>query len=200
MQLLRVDSSARSRSVTRQLTEAFRDAWRRQHPTGTVVERDLAATALPHITDEWSGTFGPPDQLTPAQRAYLTLSDALTGEFLTSDMILVGAPMYNFSVSWELKAWIDQIVRLGKTVGHGSRGLTGLAGGRQVVVVTARGGDYSARSTRARFDHQEPYLRDIFAFVGITDIQFIHADRQLSADAATVRAEALAATRRSAAT
>jgi len=196
VQLLRIDSSARERSVTRYLTAAFRDAWIQRHPSGVVVERDLSRTVLPHITQEWDATFRSADDLTAAQLQYLTFSDQVIAELLGSDLIVIGAPMHNFTISWELKAWVDQIVRVGKTIGHGANGLVGLAGGRKVVVITARGGDYSPGSPRARLDHQEPYLRDIFAFIGIREIEVIHADRQIGAAAATSRAAALAAAER----
>lgn len=198
MQLLRVDSSARGRSVTRRLTGAYRTSWLQQNPGSRVVERDLARTPLPHITDDWSGTFSPAEQLTSSQRTYLAPSDELTGELLTSDAIVIGAPMYNFTVSWELKAWLDQIVRLGKTVGRGPQGLRGLAGGRDVTIVTASGGDYSTASPRARFDHLVPYLRDIFSFIGIDDVRFVHADRQLDAAGPESLARALEAAAHSA--
>ena len=110
MKLLRIDSSARGTSVTRKLTAAFTDAWKTQHPGGSVIERDTCSSSLPLITDEWSATYSDPSTLSVAQREYLSVSDSLITELSDADTILIGAPMYNLSVSAPLKAWIDQVV------------------------------------------------------------------------------------------
>lgn len=87
--------------------------------------------------------------------------------------------MYNFAIPSLLKAWIDQVVRLGKTITYGSHGPQGLLGNKKVVVITARGGAYEKSTPREKFDFQEPYLRHILGFVGITDVTFIHAENQV---------------------
>ena len=125
MKLLQIDSSARSSSVTRQLTAKFVEEWKRNHPDGEVIQRDLATTMLPHITDDWGATRLEPSQLTPAQRNYLSMSDHLIEELEAADIIVIGAPMHNFAIPSPLKAWIDQVVRLGKTFGYGPRGVRG---------------------------------------------------------------------------
>ena len=192
MTLLRIDSSARGRSVSRQLTSRFVEEWKKHNPNGQVVERDLALTPLPHITDEFPAGSADLASLSSEQREYLTTSDALVDELLSADIIVIGSPMYNYAISWELKAWIDQIVRLGRTVTYGANGPQGLLLGKKVVVITSRGGAYAAGTPRAPFDFQEPYLRHIFRFIGITDIQFIHVDNQYRKDQAEVgRANAL---------
>src|SRR6266567_4799918 len=117
MKLLRIDSSARSSSVTRQLTAKFVEEWKQNHPDGEVIQRDLATTVLPHITDDWSATHLESYQLTSSQRDYLSTSDRLIEELEAADTIVIGAPMYNFANPSSLKAWIDQIVRMGKTLG-----------------------------------------------------------------------------------
>jgi FMN-dependent NADH-azoreductase len=178
MKLLQVDSSARSSSVTRQLTAKFVEEWKNNHPAGEVIHRDLTTTALPHITDDWNGTHLEPSQLTPAQRDYLSTSDRLIEELLAADTIVIGAPMYNFAIPSTLKAWIDQIVRMGKTFSHGPGGRRGLLGGKNVIVITARGGAYQKGTPTEKLDFQEPYLRHIFGFIGVTDLTFIHADSQ----------------------
>jgi len=167
MKLLQIDSSARSSSVTRQLTAKF-----------VVLRRDLSTTVLPHITDDWGGTNLEPSQLSPAQRNYLSTSDYLIEELEAADTIIIGAPMYNFAIPSSLKAWIDQIVRIGKTVGYGPSGARGLLGKKRVLVVTARGGAYEKGTPGEKFDFQEPYLRHIFGFIGLTDVTFIHAENQ----------------------
>jgi FMN-dependent NADH-azoreductase len=179
MKLLLIDSSARAGSVTRQLTAKFAKEWKTNHPTAELIHRDLSTTPLPLITDDWNATKIEPSKLSPSQRNYLATSDALIEEVLAADIIVIGAPMYNFAISSLLKAWIDQIVRVGKTVAYGSDGPQGLLGNRKVVVITARGGAYEKGSSRENFDFQEPYLRHILGFVGLTDVTFIHAENQL---------------------
>ena len=183
MKLLRIDSSARSSSVTRQLTAKFVEEWKKNHPTGEVIQRDLSTTVLPHITDHWAGAHLEPSQLTPAQRNYLAISDGLIEELQAADTIVIGAPMYNFAIPSSLKAWIDQIVRMGKTIGYGASGARGLLANKRVIVVTARGGAYGKGSPAEKFDFQEPYLRHIFGFIGLTDVTFIHAENQAREEA-----------------
>lgn len=178
MRLLRIDSSARGRSVSRQLTSEFVESWKAQNPDGEVVERDLAHTRLPHITDDWMATFSDPSKHTPEQREYLSTSNELIQELMGADVVLIGAPMYNFTISWELKAWIDQVVRVGKTIAYDAHGARGLVKNKKVIVVTSRGGSYAAGTPRFDSDFQEPYLRRILAFMGLTDVTFIHAENQ----------------------
>ena len=129
MKLLRIDSSARATSVTRRLTARAAEEWKKNHPDGEVIHRDLSATQLPPITDDWGAT-----QLEDVRadavlsESYLSTSDQLIEELRAADTIVIGAPMYNFSVSSSLKAWIDQIVRIGKTLGYGPNGPRGLLG------------------------------------------------------------------------
>jgi FMN-dependent NADH-azoreductase len=133
MKLLQIDSSARrTSSVTRQLTAKFAEEWRTNHPDGEVIQRDLSATALPLITDDWGATYLEDSQLTLAQRSYLSTSDQLIQEVAEADTVVIGAPMYNFTIPSSLKAWIDQVVRLGKTVGYGPNGPQGLLGRKKV--------------------------------------------------------------------
>jgi FMN-dependent NADH-azoreductase len=179
MKLLRVDSSARNSSITRQLTSQFVKGWKESNPDGEVVERDLATTPLPHITDEWTHAVHTEEaKRTPQQRQTLALSDQLIGELQSADAVVIGVPMYNFSIPWALKAWIDQIVRVGKTFGYGANGPIGLLKDKPVIVVTSRGGAYPAGSPRATYDFQEPYLRHILGFIGLTNVRFVHAENQ----------------------
>ena len=179
MKLLRIDSSARRNSVSRQLTDRFVETWKKQNPAGQVIERDLTTTSLPLITDEWTlAAYSDPTTLTPAQRETLAVSDALVEELLAADTIVIGAPMYNLTVSAPLKAWIDQIVRVGRTVLYGASGTEGVLKGKKVVVITSRGGAFRPGTPTAQYDHQEPYLRHILGFIGLTDITFIHAENQ----------------------
>ncbi len=184
MKLLRIDSSARSASVTRKLTGAYTDAWKTQHPGGSVIERDTCSFPLPLITDEWSAVYGDPAKLTAAQREYLSVSDALIAELSDADTIVIGAPMYNLTVSAPLKGWIDQVVRFGKTFAYGPTGPKGLLTGKKTVVVTARGGSYTLDFAAPNFDLEEEYLRRILGFIGLIDVTFIHADYQMGSEKA----------------
>lgn len=182
MKLLHVDSSARDSSVSRKLTARFAEEWKKNHPEGEVIYRDLSTTALPQITDDWGATYVDESSLTPAQRSYLSTSDNLIEELQVADTVVIGAPMYNFSISALLKAWIDQIVRKGKTVNFGPGGARGLLRGKEVVVITSRGGSYENGSPTAALDFQEPYLRAILGFIGL-DVTFIHAEKQARPEA-----------------
>jgi FMN-dependent NADH-azoreductase len=178
MKLLQIDSSARTSSVTRRLTAKFAEDWKKNHPDGEVIRRDLSVTAFPLITDDWGATYLEDSKLTPAQRSYLSTSDELIEELEAADTVVIGAPMYNFSIPSMLKAWIDQIVRIGKTLGYGPNGPQGLLQKKKVVVITARGGAYEKGTAKEAFDFQEPYLRHILGFIGLTDVTFVHAENQ----------------------
>jgi FMN-dependent NADH-azoreductase len=131
------------------------------------------------ITDEWTlAAHSDLTKLTPAQQETLSISDELVEELLAADTIVIGAPMYNLTVSAPLKAWIDQIVRVGRTFLYGPDGSRGVLKGKRVVVLTSRGGSFRPGSLTAQYDHQEPYLRHILGFIGLTDITFIHAENQ----------------------
>jgi FMN-dependent NADH-azoreductase len=185
MNLLRIDSSARRNSVSRQLTGRFVETWKRENPTGEVIERDLSTTDLPLITDEWmQSAHSDPASLTPEQKQVLSASDTLIDEVVKADTIVIGAPMYNVTIAAPLKAWIDQVVRVGKTVARGPKGPRGVLEGKKVVVLTSRGGAFRPGTPTAQYDHQEPYLRHILAFIGLTDVTFIHAENQKPGDLA----------------
>ena len=166
MKLLHVDSSALGAySVSRELTAAIVAVWKRRDPQLEVVYRDLAAEPLTH----WA-------PVADADGPEAAANQALIDEFLSADVVVIGAPMYNFSVPSSLKAWIDRIVVAGKTFSYSASGPQGLAGGRKVIVASARGGFYGADSGRADYDFQEDYLRQVFGFIGITDIEFVRAE------------------------
>jgi FMN-dependent NADH-azoreductase len=166
MKLLHIDSSALGQySVSRELSAAIVVGWKRRNTDLEVVYRDLAAAPLPH----WSPVS---DAADPAAIA----GQAVLDEFLAADVIVIGAPMYNFSVPSSLKAWIDRVMIAGKTFRYGETGPEGLAGGRKVIVASSRGGFYGDDSGRAHLDFQEDYLRQVFGFIGITDVEFVRAE------------------------
>jgi FMN-dependent NADH-azoreductase len=184
--LLHLDSSPRSysgspgpyQSVTRMLTQEFVTNWKAANPVGTVTYRDLGHYPVPPVNEQWiAGAYTPSDQRTPELVDALKLSDELIDEFLQADICVFGVPMYNFNVPSTFKAYIDQITRIGRTFSVDSNGFQGLAAGRKIIVVTARGGNFRPGTPFAAYDYQQPYLQTIFGFMGITDIQFIHADR-----------------------
>jgi FMN-dependent NADH-azoreductase len=166
MRLLHIDSSALgAHSVSRELSAAIVDAWKRRVPGIEIVQRDLAAEPLPH----WTPVA---DAADPA----VALGQTVLDEFLAADVIVIGAPMYNFGVPSSLKAWIDRIMVAGKTFRYTADGPEGLAVGRKIVVASSRGGFYGEDSGRADFDFQEEYLRHVFAFLGIDDVEFVRAE------------------------
>jgi len=138
MKLLRIDSSARRNSISRQLTSRFVETWKKENPKGEVIERDLATTSLPLITDEWTlAVYSDPASLSTSQRHVLALSNTLVEELLAADTIVIGAPMHNFAISALLKGWIDQVVRVGRTVLFTPNGPQGLLTGKKAVVITS---------------------------------------------------------------
>jgi len=175
--LLHVDSSARrSASVSRQLSASLVAHWQRHFPNGRVIVRDLAASPLPHVTEVQVGAyFTPAEQRTDEQKQTLVLSDQLVDELLEADTIVIGAPMYNFSVPSSLKSWIDHVARVGRTFGYTDKGPVGLATGKRVFVALSSGGIYSEGAARAA-DFESGYLKQALGFIGLTDVQIIAAE------------------------
>ncbi len=179
MKLLHIDSSPLGgNSVSRQLTERVVAQWRATHP-GTVVDYlDLAKDAPTHLNiDSLGFRLGPnAGGLTDVQRRENEISEALVSQFLAADVIVLGAPMYNFSVPSQLKAWIDRVAQAGRTFTYTDKGPKGLAGGKTVIVGSSRGGVYSTNPALSGLDHQESYLKTVFSFFGITDVRFVRAE------------------------
>lgn len=192
MNLLQIDASPRQDSVSRQLTSAFAKGWKDRTPHGRVTHRDLANSPVSAITEDWIyAAHSNPQQHTKAQRDAIHFSDQLVAELQAADVIVIGDPMHNFGISGRLKAWIDQVVRAGRTFNYVEGRPEGLLKGKKVYVLTSRGGAY-AGTPYAQFDFQEPYLRHILAFIGLTDVIFIHAENQGRPDLAPAgRATAL---------
>jgi FMN-dependent NADH-azoreductase len=185
MKLLQVDASPRRDSVSRQLTAHFAANWKKRFPHGEVIHRDLSASSIPLINDDWiQGAFSNPQQHTLAHREALEFSEAIIAEAQSADVIVIGDPMHNFTISARLKAWLDQLVRAGKTFAFDTSGAKGLLSGKKVYVVTSRGGSYTPGTPLAEFDFQEPYLRRVLGFIGLVDVTFIHAENQGRADLA----------------
>jgi FMN-dependent NADH-azoreductase len=175
--LLHVDSSPLyERSISRQLSGAFVERWKSNHPGATVINRDLNATSLPPISAEWVGSvYTPEESLTPQQKKLLELSDTLLAELERADQYVIGVPMHNFGVPSVLKLWIDQISRVGKTFSYENGTPKGLLVGKKATFIIATGGVYDAQTQMASFNFVEPYLRSVFGFLGVTDATFLTA-------------------------
>jgi FMN-dependent NADH-azoreductase len=177
--LLHLDASARRQSISRELSAAFADAWRARHPDGGYHYRDLAAEPVPFIGAAWTELCDAvlalpstdPERLgelarTPEQATAWKIIEPLLAELLAADVILIGTPMYNYSIPASLKAWLDQVTFPRMSLGH-----------RRFVVASARGGAYSPGAPKAAYDYQERFLRDFFAgHFGVSDTVFVHAE------------------------
>jgi FMN-dependent NADH-azoreductase len=175
--LLHIDSSPLyGRSVSRQLTGAFVNEWKSSHLDGTIIDRDLNATALSPITAEWVGAaYTPAGARTPQQKELLAVSDLLLAELEQADEYVIGVPMHNFGVPSVLKLWIDQIARVGRTFSYGSGIPKGLLTGKKATFLIATGGIYDVQTQMASFNFVEPYLRSVFGFLGVTNATFLTA-------------------------
>ena len=177
--LLHLDASARTRSFSRRLSARFAEQWRAAHPGGRYLYRDLAAAPVPHITEAWTEICDTvlgreitdisryeEAVTTPSQRRAWAVVQPLLDELVAADTVLMGTPMYNFSVPSALKAWLDQVTFPRMSLR-----------GRRFVVAGARGGTYLPGAPRAPYDHEERYLRDFFAgHFDVEDVVFVHAE------------------------
>src|SRR4029077_7970594 len=162
-------------SVSRILVEAAVSRLLEAEPGATVVHRDLGAAPIPHLTTtNLAGVRGVP--ATDAELAARALSDQLIAELRTADTIVIGAPMYNFSIPTGLRTWFDYVLRAGETFSYSEAGPRGLLGGKRVIVIETRGGLYTEGPAQA-IDFQEPYLRHLLGFMGLADVAFIHAEK-----------------------
>jgi FMN-dependent NADH-azoreductase len=176
--ILHIDSSPRGeRSRSRKLAQEFITTWKALHPDDVITYRDLRKSPVPHVTEEWiAADFTPPETLTTEMKDTLKLSDELVDEFLAAERCVFSVPMYNFSIPSNFKAYIDYIVRVGRTFAIKDGQFQGLTGGRKILFITARGVEYGKDSPYFGWDCQEPALRRAFEFIGVTDIKFIHAN------------------------
>jgi FMN-dependent NADH-azoreductase len=178
MKLLQVDASVLgTNSVSRQLTADIVAEWRRVHPDTTVDYLDLAVDTPNHFDANALGIkVGLQAEPTEAQKRENAVSEKLVSQFLAADVIVVGAPLYNFSIPTQLKAWIDRLAQIGRTFKYTDKGPVGLAGGKTVIVASSRGGIYSTSEGGQAAEHQESYLKVVFGFFGITDVRIVRAE------------------------
>jgi FMN-dependent NADH-azoreductase len=164
MKLLHLDSSALgTHSVTRELSAAIVARWQDVVPGVAIQYRDLDTNPIAHLTG---------DTLSGVDADAKADDERTLAQFLDSDVLVIGAPMYNFGIPSTLKAWIDRVAVAGKTFRYGENGPEGLAGGKKVIVASGRGGIHGNGPT----DFQETYLRQVFSFLGVTDVEFVRAE------------------------
>jgi FMN-dependent NADH-azoreductase len=172
--ILLIQSSPRGiESLSQQVAQSIVKDLQARYPEAKVVVRDLAENPPPHVGRDFvSGLHAQPEELTRNQSVAVALSDALIAELSAADALVLAVPMYNFGPPSTLKAWIDHVVRAGRTFSYSANGVEGLVKGKRAILVLARGGVYSEGPYKP-FDFQEPYLRAILGFIGITDVEVV---------------------------
>jgi FMN-dependent NADH-azoreductase len=177
MKLLHIDSSISGEgSASRQLSAAVVAAFRQAIPALEVIRRDLDAEPIPHLDSRRLPTVRPANAPEGAVGIPDSEGASALDEFLTAEIVVIGAPMYNFAVPSQLKAWIDRILIAGKTFRYSEAGAVGLAGGKRVIIASSRGGLYAPGMPFEANDFQEKYLRAVFAFIGIEDFEIVRAE------------------------
>jgi FMN-dependent NADH-azoreductase len=177
MKLLHLDASILSaNSVSRQVSAAIVDNLRKAAPGFEVTYRDLTAAPLSHLSGAHLAAAHGADGASPALQDEMAAGQAALEEFLAADIVVIGAPMYNFTIPSQLKAWIDRILIAGKTFRYGAQGAEGLVGDKRVIIAISRGGVYGADTPSAAAEHLETYLRTVFGFIGIPSPEIIVAE------------------------
>ena len=178
MKLLHIDSSITGdNSASRKLTQQIVNAWVEKHPDTQVEYLDLVADAPKHFTmAAKTPRTGQTEGLSAEQLAENAVSEKLVSQFLAADVVVIGAPFYNFSIPSQLKAWIDRLAQPGRTFRYTAEGPEGLAKGKTVIIASSRGGVYSTTEAAQAMEHQESYLKVVLGFFGVTDIRFVRAE------------------------
>jgi FMN-dependent NADH-azoreductase len=191
--LLHLDSSPMgAASVSRHLSNTFVENWKKAHPGGTVVTRDLTASGLVSITAAWvAAAYTPAESRTAEQKAVLAKSDELVAELVAADEYVVGVSMHNFGVPSVMKQWIDQIARVGVTFAYVDGAPKGLLTGKKATFVLAAGGTYGPGSATESLNFVEPYLKTIFGFLGVSNVEFHTAGGAAALNYGADRAEFL---------
>ena len=175
--ILHIDSSVLGpHSVSRKLSAAIVERLRQSTPGLEISYRDLTATPLPHLSGAHLAVAQGASIPDPSLQQEVATGQAVLAEFLAADIVVLGAPMYNFTIPSQLKAWIDRIAVRGQTFSYGAQGPQGLCGNKRVIVAISRGGFYGAGTPMAALEHLETYLRSVFGFIGVTKLEFITAD------------------------
>jgi len=186
-ELLHIDTSPRGkRSHSRRLTQEFIEAWKQTYPDDRVTYRDLGRNPIPHVDEAWiAAAYSPPEQRSSQLQEAIRISDQLVDEFLAADMMVIGVPMYNFSIPSSFKAYIDQIVRIGRTFAftpeNAAEPYKPLVLGKKMVIISVRGGSgFGSGGPLESLNYQTPYLSAIFGFIGVTDISLIEVEHDES--------------------
>lgn len=175
--ILHIDSSILGGySVSRALTAGIVEKLQKLHSGASVIRRDLTADAAMHLSDAHMAAFQGGAVTDAALGQDLATGNAYVDELFAADIIVIGAPMYNFTIPSQLKAWVDRVCVAGRTFKYGANGAEGLVTGKKVFVASARGGIYSEGSPAAAVEHQESYLKGVLAFIGLTDVTIIRAE------------------------
>ena len=176
MQILHIDSSTTGPdSVSRDLTAQIVQHLVSKNPGATVTALDLVANPLPHMDEIATGAQRlPPEAQSDAMKAAVPGERAVLEQFMSSDIVVIGAPMYNYSIPSQLKAWVDRLAVPGVAFSYSERGPEGLAGGRRVIIASSQGGGYEQGDPA---EHQESLLRAFFALIGVPELEFIRADK-----------------------
>ena len=177
MKLLHIDSSILGdNSVSRTVSSAIVQHLVENGSTVEVTTRDLAKHPISHLSGAYLAGQSAEVQHDQALQEDLALGGSALAEFLAADIVVLGVPMYNFTIPSQLKAWIDRILVAGKTFRYTEHGPEGLAGSKRVIVALSRGGFYGPNTPLASFDHQETLLRTVFGFIGVTRLEFVRAE------------------------
>jgi len=177
MRLLHIDASIQgANSASRQLSAAVVERLRKTVPDVEITYRDLAAEPLAHLSGEHLAAARGAAPESPALQQDLAASQAALEVFLAADTVVIGAPMYNFTIPTQLKAWIDRILVAGKTFRYGATGPEGLAGNKRIIIAISRGGLYGPGAPAAVLEHLETYLRGVFGFIGVSNPELIVAE------------------------
>jgi FMN-dependent NADH-azoreductase len=173
--LVLTSSALGEASVSNHLVQKAVDELRWQDPNLTVTTRDLGSDPVPHLTLDSAAALRS-EPANDAQAAARALSDKLVAELKAADVVVIGAPMYNFGITSTLKSWFDHVLRAGVTFRYTEKGPEGLLGGKRAIVVLTRGGLYS-EGPASVMDSQEPHLKTLLGFIGITDVSFVRAEK-----------------------
>lgn len=191
--ILLILGSPRDRaSYSHQIGRRIVDDLKSRDPSARVVVRNLAKEALPDVNEGFvTGRVLAPDKRSAAETEGLALSDVMVAELMAADVLVLATPMHNFGISAPVKKWIDQIVRPGVTFSYSDKGPLGLVQGKKLILVLARGGVYSEGPMKP-YDFQEPYLRTVLGFIGMTDVEVIRIEGVAMGDDAVRNAVTLA--------
>ncbi len=198
MKLLHIDSSINgAQSISRTLTNDVVSQWLANHPNTQVEYLDLSVDTPAHFSANAMGIRRPAtdETLPQVQQQENALSEALVSQFLAADVVVIGAPLYNFSIPSQLKAWIDRVAQAGRTFRYTENGPVGLAGDKTVIIALSRGGVYSSSEAGQAMEHQESYLKTILGFFGVTDVRVVRAEGTNLGEAALATAMQAAASR-----